>query len=76
MGGFSGSPAFIIEDGSPQFCGIFKSGGAPARYSTAFSVGEQTGEMEETDQHAPLLFGHASYLLDDGTFDRGLMPWG
>jgi hypothetical protein len=58
LGGFSGSPAFLVHPSGPQIIGVFRAGPRGAESNTGTVV----------------FLSPTKYLRRDGTLDRGLMP--
>ena len=59
LGGFSGSPVFLVHPDGPQIIGILRAGSE--------SVGRNAGNI--------VLVSPTCYLRQDGTFDRAQMPY-
>lgn len=58
LGGFSGSPAFLVHPSGPQIVGVFRAG----------------PRGNESDTGTVVFLSPTKYLRRDGTLDRGLMP--
>lgn len=58
LGGFSGSPAFLVHPSGPQIVGVFRAG----------------PQGTDNDMGAVVFLSPTKYLRRDGTLDRGLMP--
>jgi hypothetical protein len=58
LGGFSGSPAFLISPAGPQLVGVFRAG----------------PNDEESASHPLVFLSPTRYLRPDGTIDRLSMP--